>query len=120
MCKIKYMLPIAGASPDHAVEAARDRTMAAIIYDEKSSNVVVGVKHNTSAAAAADQEESNKFVIKFCEASTCGTGDNKYPCFCCLSHVPPGRSKCSATREECQFVCPACDPKCPPAEPATT
>jgi hypothetical protein len=58
MCKIKYMLPIAGASPDHAVEAARDHTMATIIY-EKSSNVVV-VKHNTSAAAAADQEESNK------------------------------------------------------------
>ncbi|TVU44366.1 hypothetical protein EJB05_03803 [Eragrostis curvula] len=52
----------------------------------------------------------NKFVLVFCKKTKC------YPhwsdCYCCLNSKPP--EMCYDTRDQCNAICPICNPKCPP------
>ncbi|KAJ1264830.1 hypothetical protein BS78_08G032100 [Paspalum vaginatum] len=64
--------------------------------------------HNTHDDAIKHQAI---LVLKFCTLNGCvGNID----CYCCVTiKLKP---LCYTSRNECEAVCPTCNPKCPPAE----
>lgn len=75
-----------------------------LIYVDKSSSEVM--VQNTSAG---DKKLTLQFCVRYDDCS-----QNHEPCYCCDNN--PRDQNCYRKREECQAICPACNPKCPPQQ----
>ncbi|OEL14995.1 hypothetical protein BAE44_0023986, partial [Dichanthelium oligosanthes] len=68
-------------------------------------------KTSTNAAIAVSNTSLgvSKLTLKWCAIYTCGSIE----CYCCENQKP--KPLCYKSVQECQAVCPTCNPLCPPS-----
>ncbi|WVZ78008.1 hypothetical protein U9M48_025789 [Paspalum notatum var. saurae] len=70
------------------------------------------------APPAAAPEEESKLTLIFCTYKCyCHNDDRDSICYCCQDGT--NSPTCYDRLQDCQAHCPVCNPKCPPAPPAT-